>query len=167
MTDSREIEGTSLNAYATVKAGLDDGLGLADLCALVGTSPERWPVVDHAWQAALLDDLERDGALAETLEQAMGRAQLGWHRLLPPLDQDPRAWLDFVRSPERARDPDGVLERAGMRVADLRRLESLWKDRLTADAELRRTVASILGDPEGPLPEVRPEPTILSPRNTP
>ena len=150
------IHGVSFVAYATVHAGLEDGLELAAMLALTGVRPDAWPRADSAWTALLLEDLEAGGALDEALAQAKAKAQAAWTRRLPPLDTDLEEWLAFSRAWAEVVDGDAFLADAGMRMADITRLETLWGARLEADPELRARALKILS--EEPRAPSKPKP---------
>lgn len=155
------IHGVSFGAYATVHAGLEDGLALAAMLALANLRPEVWARADAAWTERLLDDLTAGGTLDEALMEAKAAAQQGWIRRLPPLDTDLDEWLAFSQAWAEAVDGDALLAGVGMRVADITRLETLWGMRLRADPALAARAVELLSEPPRTPCQPSPAPAEL------
>ncbi len=165
---SNTLEGVGLAQYATITAGLADGLPLADMLGFARVEPRAWARAEAAWEARLLDNLEADGPLADALDERFAEALGRWQRPLPPLDADLRAWLDFQRAWAHEEDSDAFLARQGMHAADLIRLRTLWNERLRDDAALRTEAVSILAGNPGEPPVPAPVPaSLLDPRRAP
>lgn len=157
------VGGVPLRQYATVLAGLDDGLVIESLFALTGVEASTWDAAHEAWQERIIEDLEVDGTLAVELEEEKAEAMKLWIRPLPPFDEQLEPWLDFLRTWAHEPDGDGFLAEHGMRPADVVRLQRLWADRMAEDPDLQREALTILAAEPGPLVEVTPEPAQLDP----
>jgi hypothetical protein len=144
--------------------GLEDGLPPAALFELARVVPSTWGAAQQAWEERILDDLEADGTLAERLEAEKARAMMSWKRPLPPLDQELRAWLDFLRTWAHEGDGQGFLAERGMHPSDIVRLQQLWTERMQQDPELQREALTILTEEPRPPGPIRPEPAALDPQ---
>lgn len=164
---SERLHGVSLDQYATVLAGLGDGLREAEILAFAGVDPRAWRRAEEAWGARLLDDLDVDGPLEAALEEATRSALQRWARPLPPLDADLAAYLDFDRAHAHAVDEEAFLAALGMRPQDVTRLAALWGRRFIEDRALAARAVALLAEPPGPPPVPRPEPARLVPALTP
>jgi hypothetical protein len=155
------LHGVSLSAYAGVQAGLAEGLELDRVLALDGVDPTVWPDAEEAWADRLIEDLENDGPLQEAYAERLAAAQDRHGRRVPPLDEDVKAWLDFVRFWAADPEPIGLLARLGLRPSDLIRLQRLWSRRMALDPALAQKAQGILQNEPGEMPSPRPEPTVL------
>jgi hypothetical protein len=162
-----ELAGVSLRAYAAVYAGLAEGFELDEVLENEGIEAARWPAADRAWTDRLADDHEAAVRLPHPFDALMLEAQLEYTRKIPPLDEDPRAFFDFVRLWAEDPEPFARLETFGMRPNDVIRLQRLWGERAAADEALRKRIEEILMEDPGPMPEPKPEPAKLRPRRKP
>lgn len=153
----------SLDQYATVIAGLEDGLLLDDLLAFIGIPRAAWSLARERWEARVVADLAVGGALAEALEAAKVRALLSWPRPLPPLDDDLRAYLDFERAFAEAEDHDTFLTNLGLSAADPLRLLGIWSPRLTTP-DIAAQAVRMLAAPRREVAAIRPGAPRLPPR---
>lgn len=162
MRDSIMVAGVDLDQYASMLAARDDALPEADALRIAAIDAPTWVRAEPAWSECILDDLARGGTLGEELSAAMDVARARWKRPLPPLDEDLRAYLDFDRA--YADEPDGIafLASRAMTVADMARLDALWRGRLASDPALRARALALLADPPRELVEPAPRPASIS-----
>jgi hypothetical protein len=153
----RAHHGVTFEAWAFVLAGLGDGLPEDELLAHLGITEEHWHLANATFQDDILDDVEAGGTLTEAFDEAMRAARTSWSRLIPPLDTDLRAWLDFYRAWTAAESPVNLLEAHGLRATDIHRLHHHWSGKLAKDEALRREALAILECPAGPMPAPKPE----------
>lgn len=149
--------GVPLRSYAAVVAALSEGITLEDALASEGLDAPSWWAVDKAWNDRLLDDAAGDGDLVAAFDERLVEARARFVRRVPPLDDDLRAWLDFFRAMSAASDPSAWLERFGLRLNDVFRLQTAWGERLAADERLRKQSEKILSAPPGEPPVPKPE----------
>lgn len=165
----------TLEDYAFVTAGRLDDIELADLLAYRQLDALQWNAGEHYWVERLAAEhlSELDGEL--TRLQADARSL--WHRPVPPLDSDLRAWLDFQRSMASAPNPLRFVEQHGLTMGDLVWLQSEWQQKLGADRQLAEQAGKILAEPPRPVQIERParprvpraerEPAPEAPKNEP
>lgn len=159
MVDATEmaIDGVTLAQFAFVRAGLTDGLELHELLGFVRLDARVWEAAEEAWDEHVLDAIEDDPSFFEALDQATAEARTHWTRRIPPLDEDLRAWFDFLQAWMGHADPVAFLEEMKLGVADLAHLHRLWSDRLAGDAKLRADALRVLGDERREPPVPAPE----------
>lgn len=157
------LHGVTLEQYAIIRAGVEDGLPLGQLLGLTGVVPKSWVRAEDAWHERLIADLDVEGPVTAVLDELMRRAQRRWLRRIPPLDTDLRSWLDFERAWAPDVDGDAFLDTFGMRPSDMTRLATLWAERLEADPALAAQALTILADEPGRLCEPKSEPVRLPP----
>jgi hypothetical protein len=151
-----------LEQYATVRAGLADGLSVEELLAFEGLDPATWRQAEVTWREALLTpDAERGLALSMQLDALMSEARKHWTRRIPPLDADLQAWLDFVRAWSSSPDPVGLLAELSLGGADVAWLHRFWSGRLADDPGLQKQALAILAEPPGELAKPAPEPARI------
>jgi hypothetical protein len=154
------LHSVSLPQYAAVQAGLAEGLELDLILESEGIRAASWPEAEGAWSDALLVDLGRNGPLHELFDRHLAEAQDRYGRRIPPLDEELRPWLDFVRRWSIDPEPLALLTRLGLRPSDMIRLHRAWSRRLAGDPTLAKTAKDILETDPGELPAPRPEPTV-------
>ncbi len=145
--------------YAFVTAGLSDGLGLDELLEHLDIDPHAWPRAEAYWIEVLTRDAEQGALKSLELGELQASARQAWARAVPPLDDDLRAWVDFQRLLTAKSDPVQHLRSLGLVPADLLRIQALWTERLSADADLRSDLAAHMQRSPEPVevhPPVRP-----------
>jgi hypothetical protein len=163
MADDPVVDGVPLSAFAAVRAFTVEGIPLETSLAHVGIASQSWPAVEAAWEGRLAKgEATDDRGLADAYAEHLTAARAQVIRPLPPLDEDLRAWLDFMCAFGAGGDALGFLAARGMTESDVFRLLSIWKERLKDEA-VRKQYDEIAGSPPGPAPEVRPEPPRLDP----
>jgi hypothetical protein len=144
--------GVSLAQYAVVRAGLLEGLALDVVLAGAGVKPSRFSRAEDAWDERLADSGGGDGVLLRMFDAYLADAQERYRRPIPPLDDDLRAWLDFVRCWAKHEEPTALLRQLGLRTNDMVRLHRAWMVKLAADSTLNAEATRILGAEPGELP---------------
>lgn len=159
MVDTPEltIDGVTLTQFAFVRAGLVDGLELDALLGFLRLDAPTWEAAERAWDEQVLDAIEDEPSFLDALDAAKAAARTHWTRRIPPLDDDLRAWFDFLQAWLGHADPTGFLEEMKVSVADVTYLHRLWSDRLAGDAKLRAEALSILGEERREPPVPAPE----------
>lgn len=159
MDDSGEMTlgGVTLAHFAFVRAGLTDGLGLDELLGFLRLDAPIWQAAEEAWDEHVLDAIEDDPSFFEALDTATAEARTHWTRSIPPLDDDLRAWFDFLQAWMGHTDPVAFLQEMNLGVADLAHLHRLWSARLAGDAKLRAEALEILASERGEPPVPAPE----------
>ncbi|MBI4956062.1 MAG: hypothetical protein HY908_28840 [Myxococcales bacterium] len=154
--------GVSLAQYAGVQVGLSEDLPLVQVLRHEGVDAAGWQAVEERWSERLFD---ADGELEDAFDAAMAEARARYARSIAPLDDDLRAWLDFVRHFGSAPEPLALLAAQGMNANDVLRLQARWSQRLGAEEGLARRAHAILETPPEPLPPivVQPRPFALEP----
>ncbi len=154
------IHGLTVQAYAAVYAATAEGFPLELVLDQIGIVPEAWPPIDEAWIETLAEDLDRDGTLGNTFEAALLRAQDSYRRPIPPLDEDPAAWIRFARAWAAASEPLAFLRHRGLEQNDLVRLQRHWARRIADEPELQKTIAEVMQE-ENPAPPPMRKPVPL------
>ncbi|MEJ7732032.1 MAG: hypothetical protein WKG00_22830 [Polyangiaceae bacterium] len=148
-----------LETYAFVRAGLIDGLPLAELLEARGIDAAAWERGATEWREALLDpDDARALELSLELERHSDEARRAWRRRVEPLDSDLRAWLGFVRVLSSADDPLAVMGAHGIDAAVMAGLHRGWAARMRDEPSLMAEAAAILDEPPVRPAEVRVSP---------
>jgi hypothetical protein len=144
--------GVSLAQYAAVRAGLLEGLTLDVVLAGAGVKPSRFSRAEDAWDERLAESGGGDGVLLRMFDAYLADAQDRYRRPIPPLDDDLRAWLDFVRCWAKHEEPTALLRQLGLRTNDMVRLHRAWMFKLAADSTLNAEATKILEAEPGELP---------------
>jgi hypothetical protein len=147
-----------LAQYAGVLAALAEGHELGRVLAHEGIEAARWPDAERAWAEQLAESAGH-GVLIDTFDEHLAVAQDRYGRRLPPLDEDLRAFLDFRRRWAADPDPPALVERVGLRLAEVTRLCRLWSKRTANDPALAEQTQAILREEPGYL--VLPTPVRL------
>jgi hypothetical protein len=156
----RAVAGWTLREYAAVYAATSEGFPMDVVLEGEGITPGQWAEIDEAWGDAFSSDLQAGGALSDAFDLAMFEAQELYRRSVPPLDDDLRAWMLFVRAWSAAGDPVAFLRERSLGPNDLVRLHRRWSARLAEDAALQKeALAALQAEGEPPLPQ--PEPLEL------
>jgi hypothetical protein len=151
----------SLEEYAFVTAGLMDEIDLADLLACRAIDAPVWNSGREFWEARILDEVALTGGISDRLSALRLESRRLWHRPVPPLDDDLRAWLDFQRTVLSRPNPLAELARIPITLGDLTAIQTLWQERLTSDDELARQVAKILAsEPQDVVVPPPPRPCL-------
>jgi hypothetical protein len=164
MADVRDTQvcGVTLAQFALVRAGLADGLPLDELLGFLRLDALVWEVAEQAWDERVLDAMEQeDLALLQGLDEATEESRTHWTWRIRPLDEDLRAWFDFLQAWLDDADPQAFLARMGLGPAELAHLHRLWSVRLAADAKLRESALALLGEERREPPVPSPEPPRL------
>jgi hypothetical protein len=164
MADARDaqVRGVTLAQFALVRAGLADGLALDGLLGFLRLDAPVWEAAEPAWDERILDAMEQeDLALLQAVDEATEEARTRWTRRIPPLDEDLRAWFDFLQAWLDDAEPQAFLSRMGLGAAELAHLHRLWAGRLAADAKLRAEALVLLGEERREPPVPSPEPPRL------
>lgn len=162
-TDDMHGEPTKLvplDRYATVLVMRQEGIPLDEAIARADVPPRAWAKAESAWEARIARAEEE---LIGELDAAFAAAQDRLARPIPPIDRDLAAWLDFLRHWSADPSPMALLERLGLRVQDVFRLQRTWGRRLKEDDALRQSMSRIIQQPLGPMPAIRPEVLVLGP----
>lgn len=131
------LHGVSLRHYATMTAGLADGIPREELLAHLQLDAVRWERAERLWNEHILDELEAGRSLSESLDALVAEARASFARPIPPLDAELRAWLDVQRAYALESDPLAFLARMGLRPSDMARLQSLWTARMKEEPSLQ------------------------------
>lgn len=160
-----ELHGITLAQFAMIRAGVADGLSLADVLDLAGADARQWTLAENAWDARMLQALEdAEVDLLEELATATTAARTLWERRIEPLDDDPRAWFDFFRAFTSAPSPAEMLSSHELSLGDVMSLQRRWSARLQSDDALRSRVMEILSEDPRPVVEIHVGPLrILKP----
>jgi hypothetical protein len=164
MVDVRDtqVRGVTLAQFALVRAGLADGLALDELLGFLRLDAPVWEAAEPAWDERILDAMEQeDLALLQAVDEATEEARTHWTQRIPPLDEDLRAWFDFLRAWLDDAEPQGFLSRMGLGPAELAYLHRLWSGRLAVDAKLRAEALVLIGEERRAPPVPAPEPALL------
>jgi len=158
MTDDVLCDTVPLARVAFIHAGLADGLSLDELLEHQDVDAAAWGRAQPAFSRLFARGAKQGNEFALHVDALSESARKDWERKLPPLDQDITAFFDFERHYASSIDGLAFLSERGMRPSDLTRLERLWNSRFVADPALREQALACMAGPQGPCPEVRPEP---------
>jgi hypothetical protein len=136
----------SVEDYAFVTAGLLDELELTELIGFRGIDTSQWKEGQDYWAARIRNEVVLRAGVADELSRLRIEARRAWHRPVPPLDEDLRAWLDFQRTVLTRPDPLAELRQRALTLGDLTFLQVVWQGRIAADQELAREAVRILAD---------------------
>jgi hypothetical protein len=164
MADVRDtqVRGVTLAQFALVRAGLADGLSLDELLGFLRLDAAVWEAAEQAWDERVLDAMEHEELdLLQAVDEATEEARTHWTRRIPPLDEDLRAWFDFLQAWLDDTEPQAFLSRMGLGPAELAHLHRLWSTRLAVDAKLRAEALVLLGEARRAPPMPAPEPPRL------
>lgn len=159
------IHGVTLAQFAFVRAGLAEGLASEDLLALFDIDPIVWDAADEAWDDRVLDAVgDVDTGFLDELAAATAEARTHWTRQVPPLDEDLRAWVDFVHALAEDPEPQELLARLGLGTEDVAHLQRVWGARLQADADVRARMLALQAEERRPPPVPEPQaPRLVRP----
>ena len=155
------LRGLSLARLAGVDAGLAEGITIDRVLANEGVSSEVWRRAEPGWRARLDEDADEEGPLTAAYDARLATAQARYGRPLPPIDDDLRAWLDFVRRFAEASEPIALLAELRLRPTDLVRAHRRWSSAFEVNAALREQAEILLGEPPGPMPKLEPGESVL------
>lgn len=156
--------GLPLSRYAGVQAGLAEGLSLEQVLANEGVDARTYAEAAPAWAERLAEAEEGDPEeLEAAYEEHLARARARYGRRALPLADDLRAWLAFLHRWSTDPDPPALLERLGLRLPDLARLQRDWGRRLAEQPELLREARGA----SEPSPEPPPEIVVEGPQFAP
>jgi hypothetical protein len=164
MDDAMEmtVAGMTLTEYAFVRAGLADGLAVAELLGFLQLDTATWQAAEEPWDERILDAVgDVDAELLGQLDAKTAEARTHWTRRVPPLDEELRAWFAFLQAWKSDPEPIEYLRRMGLGTADMAYLHRLWSERMTTDAKLREQALAMQGDELGEPPVPKPEPPRL------
>ena len=155
------VEGVSLAQYAAVVAALDEELELDEVLDVEGLDSGEWRAAEAGFRLLLCRDEEALEDYREELAEAQDR--LG--RRVIPLDENLDAWASFLAlsATEGAAE---LVEKHGLRLSDLARLERLWSwklgDNTILERRAERLVERLAREPPR-LPPIHVGPTLLKP----
>ncbi len=158
-----ELGGISLEQHAGVTAALAEGFSLAEVLEVEELDPVHWPAADTAWKARLAADGASGGALFATYRNRVHEAEDSLARRTAPVDEDLEAWLGFLHIWSSTAAPALALERLGLGLNDVSRLQRKWARRMAEDEELEKTAAKLRERGPSPLGELSVGPRELKP----
>jgi hypothetical protein len=150
------LSDVSLRQYAAILAARGEGFPLDEALESEGIDPSHWPAAEIAWQRRLGRAAVDDVALMSDFDVRLIEAQDALARRIPPLDEELSAWLDFLRGWSESEEPFALLERFGIRMTDVFRLQRAWSKRLAQDGALQEEAGRILAAPPGELKALSP-----------
>ncbi len=159
--------GVSLATYAAVNAALAEGFLLSAILPVEGLDAPRFEKADLAWKQRLAAVSTPPDGLLDRYRAELAAAAEDWlARPVPPLDDDPAAWMAFVQALSTAPEPPALLSHLGVGNNDVSRLSRRWARRLDEDEALQEQIAELHRTGPGPLPPISPVPAKLRPSRT-
>jgi hypothetical protein len=150
---SEAIAGISVAQYAGIVAAIADELPLDAALANEGIEPAAWRSIDASWKEAIAGD-GAGGPLFSAFTDKRAEAEDWLARSVSPLDDDLAAWMRFLAAYGKHPAPFEFLERSGLRLSDLGRLQRKWARRFAESPELEKRAAEIAKQPPKPLPPI-------------
>lgn len=155
------LRGVSLSQYAAINAALAEELPLDEVLAIEAVASRAWPHATSAWRQRLVEDATGTGELFETYRRELAAAEDRLARKVAPLDDDVTAWVSFLRAFSSSPDPFNLLQRLGLGMNDVSRLQRRWASRMERDAALQSQAAKLKEKEPSDLPRITAEPAQL------
>ena len=151
-----------MEQHAGIAVALAEGFSRADVLGQERIDEAAYRPADVAWKQRLVADAAAEGSLFAAYRAKRAEAEDWLHRKVTPLDGDLGAWLGFLKAWSAAPRPFDILERAGLRLADVARLGRSWERALAADPKLRKRAEELAAAAEMPS-RVTVDPSKLRP----
>ena len=159
----------SLEAYATVTAGLSAGLDRRGALAAAGVEPPAWDRSVEAWHARIDESAATDLELLVAFDAALLTARRRFEPTVEPITADVKAWAQFRRHFLTSVDPPAFLAQRGLSLGAYARLEGDWANRALSDEALAAKLDEHMRAPLEPCPEIvlTPSPLLVGARVAP